>query len=57
MRSIGLADTNTRPVGEHACGNVHGSQLLEEQLGRVWDVNLRDLGLVSTWSALERLRV
>ena len=53
----GLADTDTRPIGEHASSDVHRRQLLEEQLGRVWDVHLRDLGLVSAWSALERLCV
>lgn len=52
-----LADTDTRPVGEHASSNVHRRQLLEEQLGRVWNVHLRDLGLVSAWSALKRLCV
>lgn len=56
-KAEGLADTDTRPVGEHAGCNVHRRQLLEEQLGRVRDVHLRDLGLVSAWSALERLCV
>jgi len=53
----GLADADAGAVGEHAGGNVHRGQLLEEQLGCVWDVNLRDLGLVSAWSALKGLGV
>ena len=53
----GSADTDTRPIGEHASSDVHRRQLLDEQLGRVWDVHLRDLGLVSAWSALKRLCV
>lgn len=54
---VHLADADTRSVGEHACGNVHRGQFLEEQLGGVRDVHLRDLGLVSAWSALEGLSV
>lgn len=52
-----LANTDTGPVGEHASGDVHRCQLLEKQLGRVWNVHLRNLGLVTARSALERLGV
>lgn len=41
-----LAKRHPRAFGVHPCSNVHGSKLLEEQLGRVRDVNLRDLVLV-----------
>jgi hypothetical protein len=49
------ADRHARPVGEHARRNVHRLQLLEQQLGRVRDVDLRNLGLVLAGAALERL--
>jgi hypothetical protein len=51
----GLTNRYPRPVGEHARRNVHGRQLLEEQLGRVGDVHLRDARLVLAGSALEGL--
>lgn len=36
--------------GDHAGSDVHGLELLEEQLGRVRDLHLRDLGLVAAMS-------
>jgi hypothetical protein len=54
IRSYRSAHRNTRSLSEHSCGNVHGCQLLEEQFGRIWDVNLRDFGLVFARTALER---
>lgn len=50
-----LTDGNTRPVREHPRGDVHGLQLLEEELRGVRDVHLRDLRLVLAGPALERL--
>lgn len=40
-------------LGVHPRRDVHTRQLLEEQLGRVRNVNLRNLGLVLTRTALE----
>lgn len=42
-------------VSKHAAGNVHGLQLLEQELGCVWDVNLSNLGLVLARPAFKRL--
>ena len=53
--SLVLADRDAGPGREHARGNVHALQLLEQQLGRVWYVNLRDLGLVLARPAFKRL--
>lgn len=50
-----LPDRRARPVSEHSGGNVHRLELLEQELGRIRDVNLRNLGLVLAWPALERL--
>lgn len=50
-----LADGHARPIREHARSDIHRLQLLEEQLGSVRHVNLRDLGLVLARTALERL--
>jgi len=46
-----VAHTESRPVREHACGNVHGEKLLEEQFGRVGNVNLRNPRLVVAGTA------
>ena len=48
-----LTNRNTTPIREHPSRNVHGRQLLEEQLGSVRNDNLRDLGLVLARSALK----
>ena len=42
-----------RPVGKHARRNVHRGQLLEQQLGRVWNVDLRDSVLIVAQSTFE----
>ena len=48
-----LPDSHPRALRVQPGGNVHRGQLLEEQLGRVRDVDLRDLGLVLARPALE----
>jgi hypothetical protein len=35
-----IAHAEAGAAGEHACGNVHGEELLEEKFGRVRDVDL-----------------
>lgn len=45
---------NPRAIGEHPSGNVHGGQLLEQQLGGVGDVDLRDTVLVVAKTTLEK---
>ena len=50
-----LPNRNPGSFSEHSSRNVHGSKLLEEQLRSVWNVNLRDSGLVLARSALEAL--
>jgi hypothetical protein len=45
---------NPRAIGEHPSGNVHGGQLLEQQLGSIGDVHLRDTVLVVAKAALEK---
>ena len=42
-------------ANEYSRHNAHGHKLLEEQLGGVRDVNLTELGLVVTVSAIECL--
>lgn len=46
-----VADAKARAGGEHAGGNVHGEKLLEEELGGVRNVNLRDARLVMARTA------
>jgi hypothetical protein len=41
-------------VREHACGNIHGEKLLEEQFGGIGNVDLRDAGFVMTRAAFVR---
>ena len=56
--AVCLADLTNRyagPICKHARGNVHRLQLLEKQLGRIGDVDLRNPGLVSAGPAFERL--
>lgn len=48
-----LPDTVSTALGVHPRRDVHTCQLLEEQLRSVRDVDLRDLGLVLTRTALE----
>jgi hypothetical protein len=45
---------NPRAIGEHPSGNVHGGQLLEQQLGGIGDVDLRDTMLVVAKTTLEK---
>ena len=52
---VSSTNRNPRPVGEHARRDVHGRQLLEQQLGRVGNVHLRDARLVLAGPALEGL--
>jgi hypothetical protein len=46
-----VAHAEARAVRKHARRNVHGEEFLEEQLGRVGDVDLRDAGLVVAGAA------
>ena len=39
-------------IGEHACGNVHGEELLEEEFRGIRDVDLRDASLIVAGAAL-----
>lgn len=61
MRIVGgtvikrLSNRNAGPISEHARGNVHGCQLLEEQLSSVGNEHLRNPGLVLARPALEAL--
>ena len=48
-----LSDGNTRSLGVHSSRNIHRRQLLEEQLGRIGNVHLRDPRLVLTRPTLE----
>jgi hypothetical protein len=41
-------------VGKHPSGNVHRGQLLEQKLGGVGDVDLRDAVLVIAETAFEK---
>ena len=47
-----VANTEARASREHAGGDVHSEQLLEEKLGGVRDVDLGDACLVVTGTAL-----
>lgn len=49
VRSVAHAET--RAIREHARSNVHGHELLEEQLRRVRDLDLRDALLVMAGAA------
>jgi hypothetical protein len=49
------ANCDTTSRGEHASGNVHARQFLEEQFCRVWNVYLGDLGRVFAGPAFELL--
>ena len=49
-----LSDCDARSLRVHPGSDVHGGQLLEEQLGRVRDVHLRNLGFVLARPAFER---
>jgi hypothetical protein len=51
--TTGLSHRDTRPVGKHPSGNVHRGQLLEQKLGGIGDVYLRDAMLVVAETALE----
>lgn len=48
--SVSQAETGSR--GEHASSDVHCHELLEEQLGGVRDLDLRDARLVVAGTAL-----
>jgi hypothetical protein len=47
------SDADTTALGVHAGGHIHGCELLEHELGGVWDDDLCDLGLVLARSALK----
>jgi hypothetical protein len=47
-----VTDAEAGASGEHAGGNVHGEEFLEEQLGGVGDVDLGDTRLVVARAAL-----
>jgi hypothetical protein len=49
------ANRYPRSLREHSSCDIHCRQLLEEQLGCIWNMNLRDLGLVLARSTLEGL--
>jgi hypothetical protein len=46
-----VTNAKTRARGEHARSNVHGKKFLEQELGGVRDMDLRDARLVVTWAA------
>lgn len=46
-----VADAEAGARGEHAGGDVHGEELLEEQLGGIGDVDLRDARLIVAGAA------
>lgn len=46
-----VADAEAGAGCEHARGNIHGEQFLEEQFGGVGDVDLGDAGLVVAGAA------
>lgn len=48
-----LPHRHSRPIGKHPSGNVHRGQLLEQKLGSVGDMDLRDTVLVVAKAALE----
>ena len=50
-----LSDSDSGSFRIHPCRNVHCCQLLEKQLGRIWHVDLRNLGLVLARPAFERI--
>ena len=54
-RSSSLSDGNTRPLSVHPGRNIHRSQLLEEQLGCIRNVHLRDPRLVLARPTFERI--
>jgi hypothetical protein len=47
------SDTDTTALGVHACGDVHGSKLLEHEFGGIRNDDLGNLGLVLAGSAFE----
>ena len=50
-----LPHTDPRALRVEPSGNVHRSQFLEEQFGRVGDMDLGDFRFVAARSALERV--
>jgi hypothetical protein len=46
MRRVLVSHAETGAVSEHASGNVHGHELLEEKLSGVGDLDLADARLV-----------
>lgn len=48
-----LPHRHSGPIGKHPSGNVHRGQLLEQKLGSVGDMDLRDAVLVVAKAALE----
>lgn len=49
----GLTHRHPRAIGEHARRDIHRGQLLEQKLGRIRDVDLRDPVFVVAQPALE----
>lgn len=49
-----LPHRNPRTVSEHTSGNVHRGQLLEQKLGCIWNMHLRNPVLIVTQSTLEQ---
>lgn len=47
-KADGLSDGDSRSLGIHPSGDVHGSEFLEEQLRRIGHVHLGDPSLVRT---------
>lgn len=52
MGRVLVSHAETGAVGEHAGGDVHGHELLEEKLSGVRDLNLADARLVVARTAL-----
>lgn len=48
-----LPNRNARPARKHSCRDIHGLQLLEQELRGIGDMNLRNLSLVLAWPAFE----
>jgi hypothetical protein len=46
MRRVLISHAEPGAVGEHASGNVHGHELLEEKLSGIGDLDLANASLV-----------
>ena len=54
-QELSLSDCDARSSRKHPSRNVHRHKFLEKELGRVRDMDLRDLGFVLARSAFERI--